>query len=169
MKQAHKSACDPNDDAVESPCEPQLRLERFLPHQLSVLSNLISRAISREYAERFGLSIPEWRAIAVLQHFPGISSGELSAKSGMDYVAVSRAVSRLERAELVTRNMSVTDRRRTVLNLSDRGRRIYREITPLALRYEGRLVDGLGSGDRDELDRLLTKLLEQAQQLHDER
>ena len=169
MKQARKSACDPNDGAAESPCEPQLLLERFLPHQLSVLSNLISRAISREYAERFGLSIPEWRAIAVLQNFPGISSGELSANSGMDYVAVSRAVSRLERAELVTRNMSVTDRRRTVLNLSDRGRRIYREITPLALRYEDRLVDGLGSGDRDELDRLLTRLLEQAQQLHDER
>ena len=42
-------------------------------------------------------------------------------------------------------------------------------MTPLALRYEDRLVDGLGSGDRDELDRLLTRLLEQAQQLHDER
>ena len=105
--------------------------------------------------------------IAILQFFAGISAGELTAKTGMDNVAVSRAVKRLERAGLVTRHLSVQDRRRTVLDLSNRGQNVYHEITPLALRYESRLVDGLSDNDRVQLDRILTRLLVQAKKIHD--
>ena len=56
-----------------------LRLERFLPYQLSILSNTISSSIADTYAEEFGLSIPEWRVIAVLGRYPGISAREVAA------------------------------------------------------------------------------------------
>lgn len=144
---------------------PQLHLDHFLPHRLSVLSNTVSRAISGDYAERFGLSIPEWRVIAVLQYFPGASSGELAAGTGMDNVAVSRAVNHLVRMGLITRATSSSDRRRRILHLSSRGNRVYDEITPLALRYERRLLQGLNSAERRQLDWILGKLLKQAEQL----
>lgn len=143
---------------------PQLRLDRFLPHRLSVLSNTVSRAISDEYAERFGLSISEWRVIAVLQYFPGASSGELAERSGMDNVAVSRAVNHLLRSGLITRDLSSADRRRTILNLSKLGNEVYDEITPLALQYERNLLRGLDKMERQQLDILLNKILVQAQQ-----
>ena len=144
---------------------PQLHLDHFLPHRLSVLSNTVSRAVSGEYAERFGLSIPEWRIIAVLQYFPGASSGELVARTGMDNVAVSRAVNHLVRMGLITRATRSSDRRRTVLDLSPSGNKVYDEITPLALRYESRLLQGLSSDERGQLDSILDKLLKQAEQL----
>ncbi len=142
-----------------------LHLDRFLPHQLSVLSNKISRAISGVYGERFGLSIPEWRVIAVLQYFPGASSGELTDKTGMDNVAVSRAVNNLVRAGFITRRPRHTDRRRTVLELSKRGQEVYKEITPLALRYEAMLVESLDEEEHRQLGRLLAKLQTQANKL----
>ena len=57
-----------------------LELERFLPYRLSVLTNIISSRIARTYSEQFGLTIPEWRVIAVLARYPG-----LSAKGTADY------------------------------------------------------------------------------------
>ena len=44
----------------------RLKLEHFVPYRLSVLTNIVSSAIAGAYAARFGLSIPEWRVIAVL-------------------------------------------------------------------------------------------------------
>ena len=43
----------------------RLRLESFVPYRLSVLTNRMSNEIARHYSDRFGLSIPEWRVIAV--------------------------------------------------------------------------------------------------------
>lgn len=143
----------------------QLRLESFLPHQLAVLSNTVSRAIAGAYAERFGLSIPEWRVLAVLQYFPHASSGELTEQTAMDSVAVSRAVNNLVRAGLITRRGSDVDRRRVVLNLSERGQHIYNEIKPLALQYEAELLKGLTAAERVQLDALLKKLQERARRL----
>jgi DNA-binding MarR family transcriptional regulator len=57
-----------------------------------VLTNLISSAIAGAYRERFGLSIPEWRVLAVLANSPDLSAAEVAQRTAMDKVAVSRAV-----------------------------------------------------------------------------
>ena len=44
----------------------QLRLEHFLPYRLSILTNKISASIADTYRGKFGLSITEWRIMAVL-------------------------------------------------------------------------------------------------------
>jgi len=38
---------------------PHLELESFLPYHLSVLANKVSNAIARDYADRFGITVPE--------------------------------------------------------------------------------------------------------------
>jgi len=43
-----------------------LELDRFLPYRLSVLSNRISQDIAALYGTRFGLTVTEWRILAVL-------------------------------------------------------------------------------------------------------
>ena len=72
-----------------------LELERFLPYRLSVLSNRISDAIAREYSQRFALGVTEWRVMAVLGRWPGLSASDVARRTAMDKVAVSRAVARL--------------------------------------------------------------------------
>ena len=45
---------------------PVLELDQFLPYRLSVLANRLSRDLSRLYAERFDLTIAQWRVMAVV-------------------------------------------------------------------------------------------------------
>lgn len=135
-------------------------LDRFLPYRLSVLSNRISQTIAGAYARRFGLGVTEWRVIAVLGRYPGLSANAVAARTAMDKVAVSRTVARLLERGLAQRDTHDDDRRRSVLELSADGYRIYDEVVPLALDYERRLLAPLDDGERAQLDHLLRKLHE---------
>lgn len=146
---------------------PRLQLDRFLPYRLSVLSNLVSSAIAGSYSTRFGISIPEWRVMAVLAMQPELSAAQVAERTAMDKVAVSRAVSSLLDKGRIERSVSPGDRRRSILKLSTEGVNIYREVVPLALRHEQSLLDVLDATDRVALERILDTLLGRARVLGD--
>jgi len=136
----------------------ELDLEHFLPYRLSVLSNRISQNIADSYARRFGIGITEWRVIAVLGRHPGLSANGVAERTAMDKVAVSRALARLMERALVQRDTHGDDRRRSVLELSESGYRIYDEVVPLALARERALLAHLDEAERRQLDALLDKI-----------
>jgi len=142
-----------------------LQLERFVPYQLSVLTNIVSMSIAHAYEREFGLTIPQWRVIAVLARYPKLSAIEVAARTAMDKVAVSRAVQGLLATRRVVRSYDKGDRRRSVLRLSALGRSVYTRVAPLALGYEKRLLDALSNSDRRALDRLIGRLIERAREL----
>jgi len=135
-----------------------LELERFLPYRLSVLTNTVSRAIADIYERRFALSVTEWRVMAVLGRFDGLSAREVAERTAMDKVAVSRALSRLICAGRVRRLVADHDKRQSVLRLSAKGWKVYDEVAPLALEHERRLLAHLTAEERRWLTRILDKL-----------
>ena len=140
-------------------------LDRFLPYRLSVLTNLVSGSIADAYRRRFGLSIPEWRVLAVLARHPGLSAAEVAERTRMDAVAVSRAVARLLAAGRLRRRLARDDRRRSVLAVSPAGRAVYRAVAPVALGYEEQLLAALDPPERAALDAAVTALTDRAQAL----
>ena len=98
---------------MEDDSAKRLRLEDFLPYRLSILSNTVSGSIAAGYAEAFDLSIPEWRVMAVLGRHPGLSAIEVSERTLMDKVAVSRAVAKLLKKGRLERQFADRDRRRS--------------------------------------------------------
>jgi DNA-binding MarR family transcriptional regulator len=124
-----------------------------------------SNAIAAAYEQRFGLTIPEWRVIAVLMRHPGLSAREVAEKSRMDAVAVSRAVNRLLRAGRLRRAVAADDRRRSILQVSATGAAVYRGVAPLALEFERSLLDTLTKDERAALDHLLGVLTQRAETL----
>lgn len=142
-----------------------LILERFVPYRLSVLSNTVSRAIARIYADRFDLSIPEWRVMAQLGRHGRLTASQIVGLIAMDKVRVSRAVSRLASSGRIVADEDEADRRRQHLTLTSAGRRIYREIVPLALEREAALLEVLDPKERQAFDGLLAKLQSQAEML----
>ena len=144
----------------------RLKLDRFVPYRLSVLTNTISRALALGYAERFGLTIPQWRIVAVLGHDPDLSAVEVAKRTVMDKVSVSRAVTALESDGRLIRRVDSSDRRRSLLRLSAAGRAVYREIVPLARSYEMRLLSTLTASERAAFNDLLTRLTQQASALN---
>lgn len=133
-------------------------LAEFLPYRLSVLSNRISRAIADGYEEKFQLSLPEWRVMAVLGEESDLSAAQVAERTAMDKVAVSRAVNKLIDAGRLERHFSPEDKRRSVLTLSATGRNIYRDVIPIALSYEEKILDKLTKEEKKALHGLLEKL-----------
>ena len=151
-------AAIPKPDPATPRPAPALELERFLPYRLSVLSNRLSDAIAAEYSERFALGVTEWRVMAVLGRYPGLSARQVAQRTAMDKVAVSRALARLLAAGRLTRDAADGDRRRSVLHLSAAGQAIHDQVVPLALAFERQLLDGIPEAARQGLFRLLDRL-----------
>jgi len=149
---------------VES-MDEELNLESFLPYRLAVLSHTISTTIAKVYESRFGVSIPEWRVIAILGRFPGLSAVEVADRTMLDKVAVSRAVTKLIKSGRIDREFADADRRRSILNLSEEGKQVHDEIAPLALAFELELLQDIGTGDLETFNVVLERLLGKARLL----
>ena len=143
----------------------ELILEDFLPYRLSITSHTVSTNIARVYEERFGVSIPEWRVIAVLGRYPGLSAVEVADRTLMDKVAVSRAVTKLVKNGRIDRQFADADRRRSILNLSEEGKEVHNEIALLALEFEQQLVQNISEDDYEKFNSILEQLLDKARQL----
>jgi DNA-binding MarR family transcriptional regulator len=137
-----------------------LMLERFLPYRLSVASNRVSELIAGSYRTRFGLTVTEWRIMAVLGEYPGVSAEEVCRRTETEKSILSRAVTRMLQRELITRSFSTSDKRRSVLTLSASGRAIYDELVPLAYNFEKQLLSCFSKSERKQLDKLLDRLFE---------
>ena len=143
----------------------ELILEDFLPYRLSITSHTVSTNIARVYEKRFGVSIPEWRVIAVLGRYPGLSAVEVADRTLMDKVAVSRAVTKLVKNGRIDREFADADRRRSILNLSEEGKEVHNEIAPLALEFEQQLVQNFSEDDYEKFNSILEQLLDKARLL----
>ncbi len=146
---------------------PALELGAFLPYRLSIVSEIVSRVFAAHYAERFNLTIPEWRVIAVLGESGALSTQGVIERTQMDRVRVSRAVIRLADKGVIDRQPQPNDQRAQVLELSARGLATYRQIVPLAFSLQAQLVQLLTPQESQTLDRLLTKLQAGASRLDD--
>lgn len=139
-----------------------LILEDFLPYRLAILSHTVSSLIARVYDKRFGLTIPEWRVIAIVGRFPGLSAVEVAERTMLDKVAVSRAVTKLIKAGRIEREFADADRRRSILTLSEEGRKVHDEVAPLALAMEADLLHGLDDEQIATLNTVIERLLVRA-------
>jgi DNA-binding MarR family transcriptional regulator len=137
----------------------ELKLEDFLPYRLSVLSNTISTTVAHAYAERFDVSIPEWRVIAILGRFAGLSAVEVAERTMLDKVAVSRAVTKLIKKGRIDREFADADKRRSILNLSEDGKRLHDDIAALALAFERDLLEGLSDDELAQFNIIMERLL----------
>jgi|YNPMSStandDraft_1061717.scaffolds.fasta_scaffold49037_1 DNA-binding MarR family transcriptional regulator len=141
-------------------------LEHFLPYLLSVASNRVSRLFAGRYSAAFGLSIPEWRVLAVIgqANARGLSptASEVVQRSAMDKTKVSRAVASLLSRGLIERGVGGRDRRQQPLRLSAAGRQVHAGVVPLARTLEAELLAGVSDADRTRLREALARLAARA-------
>lgn len=132
-----------------------LILDEFVPYRLSVTSNVVSDVIATAYEALFGLSIPEWRVVAVVAENDGVTQQEICATTRMDKVTVSRATIALVNRGLIARAPNRADRRSRLLALTRPGRRLYADVAPKALEFEQRILENFPV---DEVQRFIAML-----------
>ena len=133
-------------------------LSEFVPYQLSITSNAVSGRIALEYRQRFGLSVPEWRVMAVLGDSGPHTQRELTSMTIMDKVAVNRACKVLEDRGLAVRRPNAQDGRSHLLELTAEGGAMHGQIMPLALEMERRLFARFSDEEVDTFRTLLKRV-----------
>ena len=142
-----------------------VRLDDFLPYQLSTSSNAVSDLIAGEYKSRFGLKIPEWRVMAVLGSRGASTQRHLVEATLMDKVTVNRAVKNLVDRALLERSPNTADGRSHHLLLSSTGRDLYDQIMPAAQAMEKKVMAVLSESEQAELSAMLVKVKKSADDL----
>ncbi|HYA06609.1 MAG TPA: MarR family winged helix-turn-helix transcriptional regulator [Xanthobacteraceae bacterium] len=166
MARHHATDQGVQDQASPAVAEPApLQLEHFLPHQLNVVSNLVSQALTRVYAKRYRLGVPEWRVLVTLGQYRVMTGKAIGAHTHMHKTKVSRAVALLEKRKLLVRRANRDDLREAFLSLTGPGRAMYEELAPHALDFARRLTDILAPNDREAFNRALQQITDRSAQL----
>jgi DNA-binding MarR family transcriptional regulator len=142
-----------------------LKLEQFLPYRLNVVASLVSQALSRIYADRYGIGVPEWRVLVTLGQYGMVTGKAIGSHSHMHKTKVSRAVALLEERKLITRRANRADLREAFLALTPAGRAMYDDLAPIALDFANRLAEAVDSSDRPAFERAIDSLTERAARL----
>ena len=147
------------------PAHKPLRLDDYLPYRLSVAANAVSQLIARAYVDRFGLTVPQWRLMAVLGEHSPLTQQALCGRTVMDKVTVMRAARGLVQRRLVRRAPNEKDGRSHRLSLTAAGERMYAQVAPLALQYESILLRDLAAAQVRQLEQWLRQLQQTASAL----
>ncbi len=142
-----------------------LKLEQFLPYQLNVVASLVSLALSRVYAKRYRIGVPEWRVLVTLGQYGVMTGKAIGAHTHMHKTKVSRAVALLEKRRLLVRRSNRADMRESFLSLTAAGRAMYEELAPHAIEFAQRLTEILTPADREAFDRAVKQLTERSAEL----
>lgn len=132
--------------------------EDFLLFCLPAVARHAAHICVTEYASNFDMSVPEWRLMALVGRFEGISAREISDRLLMDQVTISRAVHKCTRRGFIREMPNPRDRRRKPLAFTAEGRAYFRRFFPRACRLASDMESGLTQQEIRTLKKLLNKL-----------
>ena len=113
-------------------------------------------------ARRFGISLADLRALDHLQISGGMTPGQLAERLQLSSGAVTALVDRMERLDLVERRPHPSDRRSTLVCLSERTERFAAEAYEPFGRDMSRVAARLTPDEREALARFMDEAAEVA-------
>jgi DNA-binding MarR family transcriptional regulator len=138
-------------------------IRELISYRLHTVANLLSRGAELRYSREFGVSLWEWRTIALLGAVrEPLSLNHLAHAAGIHKSQMSRVVSGLTRRKRVLR---AANGREVALTLTRSGRRLYEGLISAATERDQAFNDCLSKNEKEVLDRCLTKLAGQARHL----
>lgn len=133
-------------------------VHEFAPYHFALLSSRMSKALTTT-CEVSGLTLIEWRLLAIIASGDRLSAAEVASQSAMDAVAVHRAVMSLLSRVLISRVGDEGDKRIKRLVLTPDGRKAYEGVVPAAALLERKLLAVLSAAEAKSLERTIRKLL----------
>ena len=152
----------PDDTGRNS--NPAFQLADFLPYQIVTVAEDVYKRFAIEYEENCGLTVPEFRLLAVLSEHGVLSPTQVGQKAGMDKVKVSRASQALVSRKLIRQNIDPKDGRGRLLRLTTKGLSTYQRAARIASRLEASLFNRFSRADRAAMRELLGRISMQEDQ-----
>lgn len=133
-------------------------LGSLLGYRLLRLSSSIGALADREAGEAAGLSLPEYRVLAVLSGHGAMGVVAMQQAMRIDKAWISRTLARLAVKGLVVSRPDPRDARRTVFRLTAAGKRAAELLIARALERQRRILRGLQPREVEQLMDLLARI-----------
>lgn len=133
-------------------------LQQFLTYRFSRLQAKLNAQAARMLKELAGITVTQWRIIALVGSTGQATSAELVRISTIDKGLFSRNLKGLIRDGFVNAEMDKGDQRAQILSLSPRGQALYDRVLPQMRKRQRDLKSGLTDNEVTVLLRALDKI-----------
>lgn len=141
----------------ENPLPHLTELNDFITGVITWLYNRLSADSSRSYRQWYGLGVTDWRVLAYLGVNKEGTAATISRIISLDKAATSRSI-QLLKSEGFLHTTQITGRK-IFLTLTEAGRKMFDEISVLALDRETALLTGFSKGEIVLLNEMLHRML----------
>ena len=134
-------------------------LEDTVVFRMAVAVNLNVSSGQRDYTNKYGLKITDWRVLMLLAEHKMMSPTELSDVLAVDKMTITRSVKRLLKGKVIKASRSSEDYRKLNLTVERKGAEIYNELAPKSFEHQSTLLSDLSPAEQLMLKELLAKVM----------
>lgn len=134
-------------------------VDRYLPALLNQASHLIVGDFA-EVVRAHGLSIVEWRVLAILADGDAVPVGLLARKAVTKQSTLTRLLDRMAEQGHIVRLAGGHDRRLTLIGITEAGRALVEVLVEQAEAQQKRALAGLDPTHQWQLEHLLRHLID---------
>ena len=138
----------------------QVPLARSVGYHIRYLAETWQEAMDVA-ASAHGCTVSQWRYLRELWEEDGLTAAELTRRVGREQPTTVIAVRLLEREGLVTTVKSESDRRKSFIRLTARGRRLAATMSPLIREVNERAMSDLSNAEIRIFKRLIVRIQRQ--------
>ncbi|MEM7521273.1 MAG: MarR family transcriptional regulator [Pseudomonadota bacterium] len=133
-------------------------LRDFTPYLLNLAAESSSLQFQTYYRQKYRMLRTEWRVVFHLGRYGPMHAKQICDRARIHKTKVSRAVSALEEKGFLTRRIEDADRRHAVLELTDEGAAVFKELFAAAQEFDSALMSDFSNDEKVLVKRLLRKL-----------
>ncbi|MEY4760180.1 MAG: hypothetical protein RLZZ200_36 [Pseudomonadota bacterium] len=151
----------------------KLDFHQFPTFMMLRLATLTKSTLSRSYLDPHGVSLPEWRLLALVARHGSLMFSEITTGAAMDKGQVSRTLKSIHAKGLVTLDSIPSDDRprhssispRLKVSISGRGKDLYDLILPASRSWQARFLDKLSAEERQVFHSVSLRLMQELPEL----
>lgn len=148
---------------------PQPRDVRdMLMYRVARLATIGDRTGQSRMSRQFGMNIGDWRVFGAIHAMAPVTLAGLARELYLDKGQISRTVSNLIDAGLVSHRASPDDRRQTLFETTAEGVRLHERVLAFITTRNADLLSALDAREQGEFFRLLDKVTETAARSYDD-
>ena len=126
------------------------------------LSNVVANDAAKTFdteLKKHGLTLALWPTLMCLWEEEGVTQRDIAQKSKVENSTTTRTLDQLENLGLVERQPDPNSRRAFRIYLTDEGRALKETLLPIPMAINQKLLSSLEPKERDEIIRLLQKMV----------
>jgi MarR family transcriptional regulator, organic hydroperoxide resistance regulator len=133
------------------------RLENHVPYLVTRVASLVREAVAPILAE-FDITLPMWRILAALAQDGEQTVGELLIATSLEQSTLSRTITALQRAGLISKKNHRDDARSITIAILAKGRTLNERLAPYWDGQHRMLVAGVDAADLERFKAVLAQL-----------